>query len=57
MKRPDWIEFVNYTPTRKRKIWILELIPTATVGNDGEGPVIAVGWLFWTLLIYLPKWE
>lgn len=57
MKKPDWIEFINNAPNRKRKFWILELLPSVTPGNDGEGPILAVGWLFWTIIIYFSKWE
>lgn len=58
MKTPDWIDFMSNAPKKGNiKNWIFDLIPTITIANDEEGPALGIGWLFWTLIIFFPKWE
>ena len=52
------VDFVSNTPSKEHlSFWEFALIPQVNAAGDDQGYAIGIGWLFWTFVIYLPKWE
>lgn len=59
MKKQEWIDFISLTPTKKHGgYWEFNIIPQLAIAGDPvEGKALGIGWLFWVIIIYVPKWK